>query len=65
MDSNRKVVIVGLVFLALAGAGYSFYATFMNKPGDGVTPEQRAKAYKTLEDFQKNLPSTAGTPPPK
>jgi len=54
MRSGRQIMVVLLLIAALAGAGFSFYSTFLAKPKDTLTPEQREKAMQAVAAFSSS-----------
>jgi hypothetical protein len=47
----KTMGLILLVVCALGAAGFSLFRTFLYKPPDGLTDEQRAKAMKAVADF--------------
>jgi hypothetical protein len=64
MGKPRPIILVALVLCAVAVAAASFYFTFLADRGPEIPPEQRAKAMKAMEEFNKGPRGRTAAPKP-
>jgi hypothetical protein len=60
MSSAKTAGVILLLVGALGVAGYSFYTTFLVKPADTSTAEQREASWKAVAAFSAPKPGAAG-----